>query len=119
MMGTDEADQRQAAQVRTQGSNTFSPQEPANRKEQGDDSYVCAHPSTNRKLCLQEEGALGFVCFQGLLPPLLHMAWGQGASQSLRYHVLKSLWQPSHPLGFHSDKDTQLASSLNCPDERT
>lgn len=34
MMGTDEADQRQAAQVRTQGSNTFSPQEPANRKEQ-------------------------------------------------------------------------------------
>lgn len=91
MMGTDEADQRQAAQVRTQGSNTFSPQEPANRKEQeAMTASVCAHQAQTGEAVPGRKVRWDLFVSKAFLPPLLHMAWEPGPHK-VSDHVLKSL----------------------------
>lgn len=52
---------------------------------------VCAHQAQTGEAVPGRKVRWDLFVSKAFLPPLLHMAWGQGASQSLRYHVLKSL----------------------------
>lgn len=52
---------------------------------------VCAHQAQTGEAVPGRKVRWDLFVSKAFLPLLLHMAWGQGASQSLRYHVLKSL----------------------------
>lgn len=89
MMGKDEAGQRQAAQVKDARYQYLQPSRTS--KQEGASAMTACVPIKHKqgKLRLGRKVSWDLFVSKAFLPLLLHVAWGQWGSQSLRYHVLK------------------------------